>query len=59
MTIYQKAIKLKKICKNNESCYVCDYCLSCFSSNIIKDTPIDETIITVAKAIEKEKWNVK
>ena len=59
MTIYQKAIKLRKICENNESCYVCDYCINCFSSNIIKDTPLDETIITVAKAIKEEKWNVK
>ena len=59
MTKYQKAIKLRKICENNESCYVCDYCLSCFSSNIIIYRPIDESIITVAKAIEKEKWNVK
>ena len=38
---------------------VLNYCLSCFSSNINKDKPIDETIITVAKAIEKEKWIVK
>ena len=59
MTIYQKAIKLRKICENNDSCYVCDYYLSCFSSNIIKDRPLDETIITVAKAIVIEKWNVK
>ena len=59
MTKYQKAIKLRKICENNESCYVCDYFLCCFSSNIIIYRPIDESIITVAKAIEKEKWNVK
>ena len=59
MTNYQKAIKLRKICENNESCYVCDYYLSCFNSNIIKYRPLDETIITVTKAIEKEKWNVK
>ena len=59
MTIYQKAIKLRKICKNNESCYVCDYCLNCYSSNIIKYTPTHETILTVAKAIKEEKWNVK
>ena len=59
MTKYQKAIKLRKICENNESCYVCDYCLSCFSSNIIIYSPLDETIITVAKAIKEEKWDVK
>ena len=59
MSIYQKAIKLRKICENNESCYVCDYCLNCLSSKIIKNSPLDETIITVAKAIKEEKWNVK
>ena len=59
MTIYQKAIKLRKICENNESCYVCDYYLNCLSSNIIKYSPLDETIITVAKSIKEEKWNVK
>ena len=59
MSIYQKAIKLRKICENNESCYVCDYRLSCYSSNIIIYSPANETIMTVAKAIEKEKWNVK
>ena len=59
MTIYQKAIKVRKVCINKMSCYDCDYCLSCFSSNIIKYRPSDESIETVAKAIEKEKWNVK
>ena len=59
MTTYQKAIKVRKECEFNESCYVCDYWLNCFSSNIIIYRPIDESIITVAKAIEKEKWNVK
>ena len=33
MTIYQKAIKVRKVCENNESCYVCEYCLTCLSSN--------------------------
>ena len=59
MTIYQKAIIVRKECENNESCYVCDYYLNCFSSNIIKDTPLDESITTLSKAIEKERWNVK
>ena len=59
MTIYQKAIKVRKICENNESCYVCDYRLSCFSSNIIKDTPLDVTIKDLSKVIKEEKWNDK
>ena len=59
MTKYQKAIKVRKICINKMSCYDCDYCLSCFSSNIIKYSPADESIETVAKAIKEEKWNVK
>ena len=59
MTNYQKAIKLRKICENNESCYVCDYYLSCFSSNIIINTPLDVTIKDLTKVIKEEKWNVK
>ena len=59
MTIYQKAIILRKKCEYTESCYICDYYLSCFSSNIIINRPLDESIITVAKAIKEEKWNVK
>ena len=63
MNIYQKAIKVRKTCmqeyNNKRSCYDCEYCLSCFSSNIIKYLPTDENIITVAKAIKEEKWQVK
>ena len=59
MTNYQKAIKVRKVCINKMSCYECDYCLSCYSSNIIKYSPVNENIETVTKAIIEEKWKVK
>lgn len=59
MNIYQKAIKARKVCENKESCYICDYQLSCFSSNIVINTLADESISSIVKAIKKEKWNVK
>ena len=59
MTIYQKAIKVRKVCESKRSCYICEYYFSCKSSNIILYTPVDESIKTVAKAIKKEKWNIK
>ena len=63
MNIFQKVIKVRKTCilqkDSKRSCYYCEYYLSCFSSKIIKYLPTDENIITVAKAIKEEKWQVK
>ena len=59
MSFYKKAIKLRKECAIKKSCYECEYVLSCFSSNIIKLKLADESIITVAKAIKEEKWDIK
>ena len=59
MLLIEKAIKVRKTCDNIRSCYDCDYYLSCFSSNIIEYTPLDESITTVVRAIKEEKWEVK
>ena len=50
MTIYQKAIKVRK---------ECIYYKKCSKSNIILFSPMDDNILTIAEAIHEEKWNVK
>ena len=63
MTIYQKDIKVRKVCKNTVLCEsenCCPYINQCHGSEIfeyIKPEYCD--LKTIAKAIKKEKWNVK
>ena len=63
MTIYQKVIKVRKVCDTMKQCnwgdYNCPYNKYCLNSNIVLSSPIDESIETVAKAIIIEKWEVK
>ena len=59
MTIYQKAIKLRKICESRKTCSGCIYNSKCADSYILPYSPVDEGIKNVAKAIVIEKWNVK
>jgi hypothetical protein len=59
MTIYQKAIKVKKECESRKVCGDCIYCYYCATTNILLYSPAFETIEVIAKAIEEEKWNVK
>ena len=61
MNIYQKAIKVRKICENrglckNENC--CPYFQDCCSSEILRTTVDLFDLTTIAKAIKKEKWNI-
>ena len=59
MTIYQKAIKVRKICESRESCVGCIYKSKCAKTGILLFTPAVEHLKDVAKAIKDEKWNVK
>ena len=62
MTIYQKAIKVRNTCENQNQCNgenECIYFKKCTKSNIILFSPMDSNILTIAKAIKEEKWNVK
>ena len=59
MTIYQKAIKVKKICKSRELCKGCPYFDKCNNSEIVNDEPMFTNIQLISKAIQKEKWKVK
>ena len=66
MTIYQKAIKLRKICENIPLCkrnnnYLnnkCPYFEKCKVSELI-NSPCFESIERLADVIKKEKWIVK
>ena len=59
MTIYQKAIKVKKICKSRELCKGCPYFDKCNNSEIVFDEPMFTNIQLISKAIREEKWKVK
>ena len=59
MTIYQKAIKVRKECKAQTECVNCSYKDHCLNSNIVNLVPIFENLKDIAKAIKEEKWNVK
>ena len=59
MTIYQKAIKVRKVCETRGTCKNCPYREHCLKSNIIFPDPISEDLKEIAKAIVIEKWNVK
>ena len=61
MTIYQKAIKVRKVCENTPICKgnnICSYFDKCKVSKLEK-SPCFERIETLAVVIIKEKWNVK
>ena len=59
MTNYQKAIKVRKECETQKVCGNCPYKEKCSKSNILFFEPSMEDLKDVAKAIVKEKWNVK
>ena len=58
MNIYQKAIKVKKVCEAQKSCYNCKYFNDCNKSIIFFYSPMKENIKTVAKTIKEENWKV-
>ena len=61
MTIYQKAIKVRKVCGNTPICKgndKCPYFEKCKVSELI-NSPCFESIEILADVIIKEKWNVK
>ena len=59
MTIYQKAIKVRKTCEVQKDCRECPYYGKCKASTLFIFTPVDEDIKDIARAIKEEKWNVK
>ena len=62
MTIYQKAIKVKKICESLKECTgekECPYFNQCTIKKLKRFIPEKLKIETLAEAIQKEKWKVK
>ena len=59
MTIYQKAIKVRKTCEVLIDCRECPYHGNCKTSNFFFFSPVEANIGYVTKAIVEEKWNVK
>ena len=59
MTIYQKAIKIRKTCQSKITCEGCNYFSNCKNTNMFFYSPAEESIEKISKIIKKEKWNVK
>lgn len=59
MTIYQKAIKVRKVCESRTTCKGCEYLDKCIKCELNFLSPIEESLETLANVIKKEKWNVK
>ena len=59
MTIYQKAIKVRKECEKHFLCTECSYKEQCLNSNILLLEPRLADLKEIVKAIVLEKWNVK
>ena len=59
MLLIEKAIKVKKICKSRIKCEGCIYLENCKNSYTFFNSPDNESIEELAKAIKEEKWEVK
>ena len=62
MTIYQKAIKVRKVCENRVLCRgekQCPYFKHGSESEILNNLPIDYNLKVIVEAIQEEKWKIK
>ena len=59
MTNFEKAIKVWEECDTQLLCAECPYKEYCMKSNIVQHEPRLTDLEEIAKAIEKENWNVK
>ena len=59
MTIYQKAIKVRKTCDNRTTCKGCIYADKCINTHYLLFPPSDEKLKDIAEAIQTEKWKVE
>ena len=59
MTIYQKAIKVRKVCESQNKCEGCKYYDYCKNHFYLRFTPLDIKIKDLVELIKAEKWNVK
>ena len=59
MSIYQKAIKVRKECETRDICKNCPYKEQCLNSNIVFLEPSFQDLKEIAKVIVIAKSNVK
>ena len=59
MTIYQKAIKVRKVCETQSTCENCKYYNKCKKCFYFRFTPLDVTIKDLSEVIKEEKWIIK
>ena len=59
MNIYQKAIKVRKVCETKSKCEACKYYDNCKKWFYLRFTPLDVNIKDLAEVIKEEKWNAK
>ena len=59
MTIYQKAIRLRKVCESQNKCEGCKYFDNCKKWFYLRFTPLAVNIKDLAAVIKDEKWNIK
>ena len=59
MTIYQKAIKVRKVCETQSECENCKYYNNCKKCFQLRFSPLYVNIKDLCKIIKEEKWNVK
>ena len=59
MNIFQKAVKVRKICEINDGCVKCLYAGNCIDSDIVFFAPVHESLKDIAEAILVEEWDVK
>ena len=59
MTIYQKAIKVRKVCDSMKTCKDCIYAVNCINTHYLLSPPSHKNLKDIAKAIKEEKWIVK
>ena len=59
MTIYQKAIKVRKVCESQRVCKNCQYYNKCKKCIYHRFTLLNVTIKDLSEVIKKEKWKVK
>ena len=59
MTIYQKAIKVRKVSESQNKCEGCKYYDYCKNHFYLRFTPLDIKIKDLVELIKAEKWNVK
>ena len=59
MTIYQKAIKVRKVCETQSVCERCKHYNYCKNHFYIRFTPLDVKIKDLAEVIKEGKWVIK